>query len=217
MNATVELLKPSEAAVVSGVRVRDVNRAIDEHIIPAALISRGDGRLIRPAACTFLAFYFMSAERLTSVERLSTIRALADRLKLAKGKTSDILVHLDWTFRDEYLCIDLKPFAQRSAERLDQLQAARDRVSIDHDILGGTPVFAGTRIPVHDIAAAAKAGISEAEILDDYPSLSSEDIALAMLYADANPSRGRPRPLLASLPKGSAVRSERRVERKAAV
>ena len=37
LNAMIESLTPSEAAVVAGVSVRDVHRMIDEHILPEAL------------------------------------------------------------------------------------------------------------------------------------------------------------------------------------
>ena len=34
MTTVVDMLKPTEAAVVARVALRDVNRAIDEHILP---------------------------------------------------------------------------------------------------------------------------------------------------------------------------------------
>ena len=39
MNTIVNTLTPSEAAVISGVSVRDVHRVIDEHILPDDLYS----------------------------------------------------------------------------------------------------------------------------------------------------------------------------------
>jgi uncharacterized protein (DUF433 family) len=212
MNAVTELLKPSEAAVVSCVRLRDVNRVIDEGILPDTLVSRNHGRLLFHEACTYIAFYFASADRLTSEERVNTIHALWNRHAHKDVKPSNVLDR-DWIMRDEFLCIDLRGFAERSIERLGKLEAARARVTVSDDVLGGTPVFRGTRIPVHEIAALRGAGVAEDEILEDYPSLDADSLELATIYAEANPLRGRPRPLLGNLPEGTRVRSERRVRR----
>ena len=43
-----ELLTPSVAAVIAGVTVRDVNRVIDEHIVPTTLYSLKGGRWLSP-------------------------------------------------------------------------------------------------------------------------------------------------------------------------
>lgn len=42
------------------------------------------------------------------------------------------------------------------------------------DILGGTPVFAGTRVPVKNLTDYLEAGDNLKEFLDDFPSVSSE-------------------------------------------
>lgn len=48
------------------------------------------------------------------------------------------------------------------------------------DILGGTPVFAGTRVPVRILMEHLEAGDRLDEFLDDYPSV-SRDRAVALL------------------------------------
>jgi hypothetical protein len=55
-------------------------------------------------------------------------------------------------------------------EGLDRLVAACEMVSVPSDVLGGTPVIKGTRIPVHDVATAASisAGLPTARILAAY-------------------------------------------------
>ena len=44
-------------------------------------------------------------------------------------------------------------------------------IDIDAQILGGTPVFKGTRVPVEVLFDHLKQGISLAEFLDDYPTV----------------------------------------------
>ena len=74
MTTVVDMLKPTEAAVVARVALRDVNRAIDEHILPEGFFSVDDGRRVMATACALISFYFDSAKHLTSEERLFAIR-----------------------------------------------------------------------------------------------------------------------------------------------
>jgi uncharacterized protein (DUF433 family) len=59
----------------------------------------------------------------------------------------------------------------------------------DPEIMGGTPVFRGTRIPVDLIADMLAQRTSAEEILDGYPTLDRERIAMAPLCARAFPVR----------------------------
>ena len=54
-------------------------------------------------------------------------------------------------------------------------------VSSDPEVLGGTPVFVGTRVPVAVLFENLADGMRLEEILDAYPTLSRE-AALAALY-----------------------------------
>ena len=57
-------------------------------------------------------------------------------------------------------------------------------INRDPNILGGTPVFSGTRVPVRILWDHLKAGIRLDEFLDDYPTVSREQ-AIAVLERDA--------------------------------
>lgn len=184
MNAEIDSLTPAEAAVVAGVSMRDVHRVIDEHILPEGLYDVRGARSFRSDACVFIAFYFEAANRLTSEERQRAI-ALASRHSPG-GKSTKIV-------RDGFLTIDFAPFWTHVDKRLRLLNAARDQVSMDDRILGGTPVISGTRVPVYDVAASVAAGIPIERILSAYPSLNRDQVELAAVFAEANPQRGRPR------------------------
>lgn len=211
-----KMLKATEAAVVARVSLRDVNRVIDERILPETLISVDNGRYVLAAACPLISFYFESAKRLTSEERLFAIRSVEPRLRRWNRAATETMLKADWTVRDDFLTVDLRPFFERSIERLEQLDAAREVVTISDGIMGGTPVIIGTRIPVHEVAAAMAAGTPVREILEDYPSLTEDKLDLAALYAEANPLRGRPKPLISRLPEGAHVLSDHRVSRRRA-
>jgi uncharacterized protein (DUF433 family) len=210
MGSATDMLKPTEAAVVARVALRDVNRAIDERILPEAFLSLDDGRRIAATACALISFYFDSAERLTSEERLFAIREAGSRLHRLRARALASLVEEDWTVRDDFLTIDLAPFVRRTKERMDRLAAARELAVSDPDTLGGTPVIRGTRVPVYDVAASVAAGLPMDRILAAYPSLDAGKVELAAIYAEANPARGRPRSG-GVLPKGAVIITDRRV------
>ena len=201
MDATIESLTPTEAAVVSGVSVRDVHRVIDERILPENFYDTREARFFKSDACVFIAFYFGAADRLTSEERQRTI-TLASRHISDPAFPSKIV-------QDGFLTIDLAPFWKGVDERLLRLNAARAQVTADDEILGRTPVIKGTRVPVYDVAASVAAGIPMKRILSAYPSLNWEQVELAALYADANPQRGRPRQRIVP-PAGAKIVSFRR-------
>jgi len=64
----------------------------------------------------------------------------------------------------------------------------------DPEILGGTPVFAGTRVPAQTLIDYLEAGQSLAEFLTDFPTVTREQAislleqAKAALLADARPA-----------------------------
>jgi uncharacterized protein (DUF433 family) len=205
-----DMLRVTEAAVVSGVGVREVNRAVDEGILSGAF-SAGESRRFSAGACVAISFYFGSATRLTVEERLFAIDSIEPRLRRSEINLLEASASEDWTVRDGFLTIDMAPFLTATFERLRRLEAARALVTSAPDVLSGTPVIAGTRIPVHDVAASIAVGHTREEVLAAYPSLTAEQIELATLYAEANPLRGRPR--LAPLPRGATLLADRRIAR----
>jgi uncharacterized protein (DUF433 family) len=64
----------------------------------------------------------------------------------------------------------------------------------DPDILGGAPVFVGTRVPVRALIDYLGGGQPLAEFLDDFPPVSREQAVAALrlaaqaLVADAHPA-----------------------------
>jgi len=215
MSLAVDMLKPTEAAVVARVAVRDVNRAIDERLLPEGFFSIDDGRRVAATACTLIAFYFDSAKRLTSDERLFAIREAGVRLRKFQVRAHALvsLAKEDWLVRDDFITIDLAPFVKRTEERMGRLLAARDAVVSDPEVLGGAPVLRGTRVPVHDVAASIAAGLPMERILAAYPSLDADKVELATIYAEANPTRGRPRNS-EELPAGAVIVADRRTPRR---
>ena len=56
-------------------------------------------------------------------------------------------------------------------------------ISIDPEIRFGRPCITGTRISVYDVLGWLGLGMSHAEIIDDFPELTEEQIRACLLYA----------------------------------
>ncbi len=58
-----------------------------------------------------------------------------------------------------------------------------ERITVNPAVLVGKPTIRGLRISVDQIIKALAAGLTEEEILEDYPELEKDDIKAALLYA----------------------------------
>ncbi len=59
----------------------------------------------------------------------------------------------------------------------------QDRITIDPARRGGKPCIRGLRITVYDILEYLASGMSEADILNDFPDLTREDIRACLEFA----------------------------------
>lgn len=190
MEALIERLTTTEAAVAAGVSVPQIHRIIDEKILPEDLYSTTQMRTFRTDACILIAFYFETAEWLTAQARLRTIRnAMAHCGSWSEWENCVV--------QDRSVTVRFHEIWLGVTERLARLTRAREMVVEDPEILSGTPVIKGTRVPVYDIAAALDSGQPLDRILNSYPSLKDWQVELASLYAKAVPPRGRPRRIAA--------------------
>ena len=58
-----------------------------------------------------------------------------------------------------------------------------DRIAIDPAIRFGKPCVRGTRISVGDVLGYLAGGMSDAQILADFPQLTSDDVRACLAYA----------------------------------
>jgi len=58
-----------------------------------------------------------------------------------------------------------------------------ERIALDPQVRGGKPVIRGTRISVSDILEYLAGGMSQEQILGDFPDLTEADIRAALLFA----------------------------------
>ena len=58
-----------------------------------------------------------------------------------------------------------------------------ERITIQPDVRSGKPCIAGTRITVYDILEYLAGGMTEDEILTDFPSLERDDLRAVLAFA----------------------------------
>ena len=58
-----------------------------------------------------------------------------------------------------------------------------ERITVDPKIMHGKPVIRGTRVPVYVILNLLAGGMSEEEVLKEYPDLTRDDILACLEYA----------------------------------
>jgi len=61
--------------------------------------------------------------------------------------------------------------------------ALNERIEINPDICHGKPVVRGTRVMVSQILGALAGGDSIDDVLEDYPSVTSEDLSAVFAFA----------------------------------
>ena len=89
--------------------------------------------------------------------------------------------------------VECKPFRQTVARNLAAFRWGKRRVVSSPEVLGGEPVFRGTRIPLEHVASLFRKGVPEQEIAGDFPALSVRDLAYARLFSRFGDRPGRPR------------------------
>jgi uncharacterized protein (DUF433 family) len=174
------LMTTNEAASVTGVPLRQVHRIIDAGLLDGAVKRRHNARLVARNALVGLKLAHETAGVLTLRSRRAVVAT-----SIRRPRQSMI--------RIDVVVVDVRPAAKAVRHGIGQLAEARGIVSSRHEVLGGAPVFKGTRIPVHDIAEMLANGDTQAAIRKAYPQLTADQVRLASIYALAYPARGRPR------------------------
>jgi len=64
-----------------------------------------------------------------------------------------------------------------------------DRITIEPGVRSGKPCIKGTRITVYDVLEYLAGGMTEEQILSDFPDLTREDIRACLAFAAARERR----------------------------
>lgn len=179
-----EAYTPSQVAAVTGLPLPSVHKAIERRLIRPKRVRRG-GTIERRLSKTQAIYLRLEAQGLNALPLWYRRRAA---IEIERDPGIDLL-----TMTEGGAVVLHCKQARRDVESgLRRLSKAAAMVHSDPDIQSGAPVFKGTRIPVQVVSDMLSAGATVEEILEGYPSLTRERVALAPLYIKAFPRRGRP-------------------------
>ncbi|MBY2924442.1 DUF433 domain-containing protein [Rhizobium leguminosarum] len=182
MAAALREYTPTEAAAVSEIGIKSVHNAIDKRIIGRPSTSHRS-RAITDDDLLRLKLWF-GVGSILSAERRKRLFAAIDENPEA-----------DTVRADDYLIVDVARAREHLAARGEALREADKIIHSIKGVVGGEPVFKGTRVPVRTIAAMKLQGATTDEIVEGYPALTARMVDLAEIWVAAHPARGRPRKL----------------------
>jgi uncharacterized protein (DUF433 family) len=177
---------PSEAAVVSGVSLSTIHKAIDEGPLGSAREREAGKRILTETDVVYLAASSIFDPKLTQLtDRAKTRLRKAISSSARKPGKIPFLEGLD---------LDIRPVVARVRSKTALLDRAKKMVVVNPRVRGGEPVIRGTRIGVYEVATMVQDATEEEreEILAGYPTLKREQLELALIFAAAHPRRGRP-------------------------
>ena len=175
---------PAQAAAVTGLSLAAVHKAIDTRLVRPR-IAKARGNVRRFLNKEHLIYLQLEAEGLRLLP-LPTRREVAGRIQ-REPDVDRVAVG-----GGDALRVEVKHARRKVVIELQRLAKAEGMADSNPEIMGGTPVFRGTRIPIQLVADMLAQGASEDEILQGYPSLTKDRIELAPVYVQAFPRRGRP-------------------------
>jgi uncharacterized protein (DUF433 family) len=175
----------TEAAFITGLPVKAINQAIDRQEI-AAVRTRGgkSQRRVQLPEVLYLCLRQTTAPALSKSGRMALYSALRER-----GDPDSTAIDLI----SGAVRISFGRIPGQVRMRLAALDRSAALVVSDPDIRAGEPIVRGTRVPVYAVAEMKQQGASDAELLEDFPSLTPESLDAALTYAATHPRRGRPK------------------------
>lgn len=192
------LIPMAEAAFIAGLTDRQMNRVVDEHLVPALLVEQqGNSRLFTRLGAAFAKFYFATEDLLIATARRQVLEELTARVA-PQPRRDDILTLLlldavSWRVEHKSVAVDVRPYIQDACIRAAEVAQAEALVTADPEVMGGAPVFAGTRVPVDIVVSSLAAGIGMDRLKASYPFLTQAHVQAAKVYEAVHPRRGRPR------------------------
>ncbi|HEX7638657.1 MAG TPA: DUF433 domain-containing protein [Burkholderiaceae bacterium] len=191
----------AEAAFIGGVSAPQMNRLVDEELVPSALLALdGGGRRFARLAAAFARFFFDTEPILVASARKKVLAELTARVERLPARDRVLALQLmprefDWKFVDVRLgvAVDVSSFVSEAMARARDVDNADKLVAEDAEVLGGIPCFAGTRVPIDHVLGSLDKGLAFERLVASWPFLTEAHVDAARVYAQVHPRRGRPR------------------------
>ena len=175
---------PAQASILANLPLPAVHKLIERRLIRPRRLRTG--RSIQRMLNLQQVLYLRLEAEGVRLLPVSARRAIAKQIESSPGM--NIVV----PGAGSALVIQVKSVREELDADLKKLERAAEMAVSDPEIMHGTPVYRGTRIPVELIADMVRQGTKIDEILEGYPALNREKVELAPLYVQAFPRRGRP-------------------------
>jgi uncharacterized protein (DUF433 family) len=182
MASTSALLTRREAAEIGRLPLNAIDKAIEQGVLKP---KRSKGKPLLPAHEVALLVLLRQIDVALPAKAKGSLRRWLTRLQpLAVG--SELAL-------SEALRVAMTEDVAQTIERAESYARLRDRyVERNPAVMGGEPVITGTRVPVRTIASLIEMGETHKVLREDYPHIPEEAYPVAVLWAHANPRRGRP-------------------------
>ncbi|HVZ18385.1 MAG TPA: DUF433 domain-containing protein [Terriglobales bacterium] len=191
----LELFTLTEAAAIAEVSPDSIRTAMEKKSVVPSHRQRV-GKVVRhqfSAADTLLVKVLTEFPfALSKQDKESLARVLVSGQKRS-GCWSLQASELIYQCGDMRVSVALKLIRSKISRNLATYRWGKRRITSHNDVLSGEPVFRGTRIPLDHVASLFRKGISEQEIAEDFPHLTSRDLEYARLASRFVDRPGRPR------------------------
>jgi uncharacterized protein (DUF433 family) len=175
---------PAQASALANLPLPAVHKLIERRLIRPRRLRTG--RSIQRMLSREQVLYLRLEAEGVRLLPMASRRAIAKKIEASPGIDALVLTE------GSALVIQVKPVRRELDRELKKFDRAASAVISDPEIMRGTPVYRGTRIPVELVADMLHQGVKPEEILEGYPALDREKVDLAPFYLQAFPRRGRP-------------------------
>jgi len=191
----IELFSVNEAAAIAEVSPETIRTALEKKSVTPSH-KRKAGKVVRHQfSVGDVLFIKLLAEFPFPLSKQDK-HSLAQILARGDRKASPWSIEgLDLVYRsgEVQIFVQCKSLRETIDRNLAAFRWGRRRVVSLPEVLGGEPVFRGTRVPLEHVASLFQKGVSEKEIIEDFPQLSVRDLAFARLFSRFGERPGRPR------------------------
>jgi uncharacterized protein (DUF433 family) len=185
-------LTANEVAVLAEVPPRLVRKAIEERVLtPCDAWLPGPRRTLRKALSADAVGYMAVMREIDWPIPIEGKRRIAEWLRIAEPESLGTKLVIQGPILLDVQT--LKPKIKAAWDRTTRYRRARAVwIVSDEAIMGGTPVIKGTRVTVYSVLGRIEAGEHLDAVAKDHPDIPWDALEAAVIFAKANPMRGRP-------------------------
>jgi uncharacterized protein (DUF433 family) len=188
--SNLHALTTNEAVALFSLDERRVRKEVEHGVIHTV----SPPRFTEAAVIYLLALNRLGFELATVADRKRLFALIENRVAHRPGKAVSVRpLAVGPIMIGPDLKLDLNKTLREVRDRIARFTAWKKRLVIDDQVLAGEPVFANSRLSVRHVGSMLNRGAAPAEVREDYPYLSEEDLEFALKFSRAYPQLGRPR------------------------